>query len=423
MGNDPVAGQRDDIPEHDPVARQVGAALTRLSGDLPRLGIALSGGGDSMALMHLARGWAQGRLLMAATVDHGLRPESADEARQAHRAATALSIPHATLLWQRDNEAGNLMAAARDARLRLLSGWAERNRLDAVLLGHTLDDQAETLLMRLARGSGVDGLAAMAESRIAFGMRWIRPMLGVSRGDLREWMTGRGIGWIDDPSNENEDYDRVRIRKALAGLNLPARQLAQSAANMAQARDALQDFAALTAEGATAQQGTLKLPWTAFRRAPLEIRRRLLVAGLRFVTGADYPPRRETLLNAISALNTAPRLTLEGVIVEPRGEWLQLYREPVAAARACSLSGQEIWDGRWLIKGLLPGQEVRALGHEPLPGLNWRASGMLRDEAAASPGIWQDGEILAAPALKPHPDYSAIPLRGLSQFIALLYTH
>ena len=165
------------LPPADP-AFCIHAALDRLAGDLPAMGIAVSGGGDSVALMHMVAEWARGRRIMVATVDHGLRPESAAEARQVSRAARALGLPHATLLWQRGTETGNLMANARDARLRLLSGWAQRNNLSAVALGHTADDQAETLLMRLARGSGIDGLASMAEWRDRFGIRWLRPMLG-----------------------------------------------------------------------------------------------------------------------------------------------------------------------------------------------------------------------------------------------------
>ena len=411
----------------DQVTRKVHAALDRFAGDMARIGVAFSGGGDSTALMHLARGWARGRHLMVATVDHGLRAESAAEAVGCHRAAAALGLPHATLLWQRETEAGNLMAAARDARLRLLSGWAVRNRLDAVLLGHTLDDQAETVLMRLARGSGVDGLAGMAPRRSAFGATWLRPMLDVSRAELRDWLDARGIGWIEDPSNDNSDYDRVRIRKAVAELALPAAQLAQSAANLAMARDALQETAATAAAGAEARHGSLYLPLTAFRRAPLEIRRRLLVAGLRFVSGADYPPRREAVLRALTAIQTGARVTLDGAIAEAASDWLRLAREPAAALKADQAvpdgEGKCLWDQRWLLSGLASGQHVRALGYEALPELKWRLSGLTREEAAASPAVWQGEVLLAAPLLKPAAGITAIPLRGLPELQALLYTH
>ena len=159
----------------DPAAR-IRSALDRLAGDLPALGLAVSGGGDSIALMHVAAEWAQGRRIMVATVDHGLRDGSAAEAEEVARAARALGLSHAVLLWRRDTQVGNLMAQARDARLRLLSGWARRNDLPAVALGHTADDLAETLLMRLARGSGVDGLSAMAESPVGSPIRAGVPM-------------------------------------------------------------------------------------------------------------------------------------------------------------------------------------------------------------------------------------------------------
>ena len=107
-------------------------------------------------------------------------------------------------------------AAARAARMRLLSDWAKDRGLDAVVLGHTQDDQAETLLMRLARGAGVDGLSGMAAARSQAGALWLRPMLGVRRDALRGWLTGRGIGWADDPTNEDEGFDRIRVRRAIA---------------------------------------------------------------------------------------------------------------------------------------------------------------------------------------------------------------
>ncbi|TGN37615.1 tRNA lysidine(34) synthetase TilS, partial [Paracoccus liaowanqingii] len=219
-------------------------------------------------MMHVAAEWARGRRLMVATVDHGLREDSAQEAEEVARAARALGLPHAILLWRRDTQVGNLMAQARDARLRLLSGWAQHNDLPAVALGHTANDLAETLVMRLARGSGIDGLAAMAEWRDAFGMRWLRPMLGAGRADLRDWLSARGIGWIDDPTNDNADYDRVRARQAIASLGLDVSGLARSAGHIGDARDALSDYAALVSKEAEAERGSLTLSRAALREAP-----------------------------------------------------------------------------------------------------------------------------------------------------------
>lgn len=405
----------------DPAAR-IRAALDRLAGDMPAIGIAVSGGGDSVALMHITAEWARGRRVIIATVDHGLRRESAAEAQQVKRQASALGLRHATLMWQRGTEDGNLMAQARDARLRLLSGWALHNGLSAILLGHTADDQAETLVMRLARGSGIDGLAAMAEWRDAFDQRWLRPMLGVGRGELRDWMRARGIAWIDDPSNESEEYDRVRIRKAMDAMGVDVAALARAAAHIGEARDALSHYAALASQDAEARNGTLTMPRRPVREAPAEIRRRLLVAGCRWITGADYPPRRAAVMHALNAMAAGNRVTLDGALVEPLGDRLRFSREPAAAQRAPDSRGP-FWDNRWVIDGIRPGQHVTALGYDSLSRLNWRSAGLPRDELAASPAIREGDRLVAAPLLRGHPAIRIAPRRNLADFRRLVMAH
>jgi tRNA(Ile)-lysidine synthase len=403
-------------------ATSIRTSLDRLAGDLPAIGLAVSGGGDSVAMMHIAADWAKGRRIMVATVDHGLRAESAAEAQTVGRAARQLGLPHATLLWQRDNLTGNLMAQARDARLRLLSGWAQRNDLPAVCLGHTADDVAETLVMRLERGSGIDGLAAMAAWRDAFEMRWLRPMLDVGRDPLRDWMRERDIGWIDDPSNDNAQYDRVRIRQTIKTLGLDVSGLARSAEHIAEARAALSDYALLVARDVQFERGSLSLPLADLREAPPEIRRRILVAGCRWVTGADYPPRRATLIHALEAMMASGKVTLDGVMLSPSGGRLRLTREADAARRALPWDGQT-WDRRWLVTGVSPGQHVAILGTDHLARLNWRDSGMSRDEAAASPAIWQNDLLIGAPLLKTVAGISVSPIRGASDFRRLVKAH
>ncbi|MCT4333087.1 tRNA lysidine(34) synthetase TilS [Paracoccus sp. YLB-12] len=405
----------------DPSAR-IRDALDRLAGDMPALGVAVSGGGDSIALMHIVADWACGRRVMIATVDHGLREASAAEAHQVHRAALALGLQHATLLWQRDTTTGNLMASARDARLRLLSGWAQRNDLPAVVLGHTRDDQAETLMMRLERGSGIDGLAGMADWRDAFGMRWLRPMLDVGREELRDWLRRRGIGWIDDPSNDNDDFDRIRIRKAIASIDLDTVALARAAQHIGAARDALAHYAAEAASEAVIENGRILLPRRPLRDAPTEIRRRLLVAACRWITGADYPPRRATLLHALQALASGSRVTLDGALIEPAGDRIRIGREPAAAIRAGDGFGP-VWDNRWRIDGMIPGQTVSALGFPPLREIAWRGRGLSRDDAAASPAIRQDGRLIAAPLLRPAANIRIRPVRDAADFRSLLMAH
>ena len=165
------------------------AALVRAAfGPEPpdKLGVAVSGGGDSTALLVLLDDWRRdgGPELAVATVDHGLRPEAAAEAAEVAALCGRLGVPHETLAWRWDGK-GNLSDAARRGRLRLIAGWANGRGIGMVAQGHTADDQAETFLMRLARGSGVDGLAAMAARRTAEGVAWVRPLLQVRRGEFR----------------------------------------------------------------------------------------------------------------------------------------------------------------------------------------------------------------------------------------------
>ncbi|WP_134726228.1 tRNA lysidine(34) synthetase TilS [Paracoccus luteus] len=402
------------------------AALDRLAGHLPGLGVALSGGGDSLALLRVAAGWgrARGITIAAATVDHALRPGSAAEAAQAGRMAAAVGVAHDVLRWDRDGPpGGNLMAAARDARAALLAGWARGGGLPAVALGHTMDDQAETLLMRLSRGAGVDGLSGMAEARRAQGVLWLRPLLGTRRADLRDWLAAQGLRWIDDPTNDDADFDRIRIRHALAALDLPVPALAQSAANLAQARAALGHAAQAAGQGAVADRGMLTLPRAEWQRAPAEIRRRLTVGALRWITGADYGPRREPVARLIAALAAGAQATLDGVIVRARGEGVEFIREPAAAARATATpqAGAAVWDNRWQLTDLPAGALVRATAESDLAGRDWRATGLPRAALLSVPAV-QTAAGTVLPLLDAGP-IGARPLRDATDFAAILSAH
>lgn len=411
----------------------VSTALDRLAGGLPALGIAVSGGSDSIALLHLAHEWARARgvRIEAATVDHRLRPEAAAEAAGVARRAKELCVPHAVLTWRHEDVPGNVMDAARRARMRLLADWAGGRGLPAVALGHTQDDQAETLLMRLARGAGLDGLSGMAPSRHQQGTLWLRPMLELRRQALRDWLTGRGIGWVDDPSNEDPAYQRVRMRQAIAALDLPVEALARSAANLAEARAALAEAAVATACGTQADRGMLRLPRQVMEAGP-EITRRLVVAALRWVTGADYPPRGADVARLIALLAAGGQGTLDGVIVRTRGGMVEVIREPAAAARsgrgtvprdhgAGRTASEVLWDRRWRLTGLPGDAVVTAAGEAALAGRDWRAAGLPRAALASSPAVIL-GEKAILPLLDPSP-VGALPLRGADDFLAILRAH
>ncbi len=198
----------------DPDAR-IRRALEPWLGSGAAVLLAVSGGPDSTALMHAAAS-LRPRSLFVASVDHGLRPEAADEARQVSRAADALGLPHAILRWEDAPARRATQAEARAARYRLLAAHALLVGAGIVLTGHTRDDQAETVLMRLIAGSGPAGLAGMRAGRpLAEGIVLARPFLALPKADLVAWCEARHLGFVRDPSNADDRYGRVRLRRLL----------------------------------------------------------------------------------------------------------------------------------------------------------------------------------------------------------------
>jgi tRNA(Ile)-lysidine synthase len=209
--------------------------------------VAVSGGSDSVALLAaLAR--LRGPKVTALTVDHGLRPESFDEARQVSKWSSNMGVPHVTLVWNGVKPTTGIQASAREARYRLMTDWCRANGATRLLTAHTQDDQAETVLMRLARTSSIESLAGIARHGEWDGVKISRPLLGVARSELRQFLTDLGQQWIDDPSNEDERFERVRIRKlmpALAEAGLDSGRLAELAAQCSEASEAIASFARL----------------------------------------------------------------------------------------------------------------------------------------------------------------------------------
>jgi tRNA(Ile)-lysidine synthase len=392
-----------------PPAAALAGALAAAFADPPRaLGVAVSGGGDSVALLVLMAEWAapRGVALEAATVDHGLRPEAAAEAAAAAALCARLGIPHAVLRWDAGPPLrGNLMDAARRARQRLIGGWAAGRGLAAVALGHTRDDQAETVLMRLGRGAGVDGLSAMAARRAAAGTVWLRPLLAVPRAALRAELSARGIGWAEDPTNDDDRYLRARTRKALARLaplGIDAAVLAATADRMAAARTVLQAAAQDAARRIARQQGgDVVFDLAGWAALLPETRDRLLGGALRWVGGAEHPPRRAALERLAARIAAGRGGTLAGCAVICRGGELRIARE-WRAVRGLVAPVGEVWDGRWRLvapeDARVEGLAVAALGAEGLaacPG--WRAAGLPRASLAVTPAVWHGPWLVAAP--------------------------
>ena len=233
--------------DHSPISAQNAKRLFADWKAAPAIVLAVSGGPDSIALMWLAARWrstlARGPRLIAVTVDHGLRAEAAAEARDVKRLARTLDLPHRTMRWTGEKPKTGLPAAARTARYRLLAQAARASGATHILTAHTRDDQAETLLMRLLRGSGIGGLAAMARESERDGVLLARPFLHVSKSQLVATLKKAKIGFADDPTNRDTNFTRPRLREimpVLAAEGGDARSLARLASRLARANQAVE---------------------------------------------------------------------------------------------------------------------------------------------------------------------------------------
>ncbi len=410
------------MPVDDDLPSRLRGAFASLA--VSRLGVAVSGGGDSVALLHLLADWAGdgGPALHVVTVDHGLRAASAAEAAGVAALCHRLNLSHDTLHWGDWDGTGNLMDASRRARMRLIAGWAKGRGIGSVALGHTADDQAETFLMRLARGSGVDGLSAMAPHRDAMGILWVRPFLSVRRDALRSDLVRRGATWIDDPTNDDPQYDRIKARHILAALEplgISVDRIGSTVTLVSMARAVLQAAVVqFVATSAREQAGSVIIDKAALRDALPETRLRCLAETIRWVASCDYRPRLEPLTEACAAVLAGHKRTLSGCILRAGGTEICITREPNAVAQVvCPTDG--LWDNRWRVEGPHEaGLQVRALGEAGLKACpNWRETGFLRDTLLASPAIWRGEALIAAPLTGTPNGWTAEIPAGFNRFI------
>lgn len=298
------------------------------------IGLAVSGGPDSLALLLLA---AEARPLgvEVATVDHALRPESRAEAEMVAELCARLGVPHTILTakWREKPESA-LQERARQMRYGLLGDWARERQITALLTGHHLDDQAETFLMRLSRGAGVKGLAGMRRvTRVPGGeISVVRPLLGWRHKDLEEVCAAAGVEALQDPSNEDEQFERVRFRKALERADwLDAESVATSAMHLAEADGALHWATDIEWQRAVTREGNQIV----YRPtdAPREIRRRVIRrAVLALATeGGGAELRGREIDQVIAALRMGKRATLRGVLCIGGPEW-RFTRAPARRA-------------------------------------------------------------------------------------------
>jgi tRNA(Ile)-lysidine synthase len=344
------------------------------------LALGLSGGGDSLALLWLAKAWADthGRPLLALSVDHGLNPDSARWTVQAGEAAARAGARWRALRWEGDKPATGLPAAARAARHRLLAEAARAAGAEVLLLGHTLDDRREAALMRMRDTPAMGEMAewgpspAWPEGR---GIFLLRPLLEVGRADLRAWLSARGETWLDDPANDDPRYARARARRALS----PSPLAGEGGTRALQERGGERGRRALSGEGGetplppmpahgplpfpqgergwVTPDGRILIPRAALRDLEPGPLKRLVSAALLCASGTDTPPRGERLERLVEALTDEGPVTasLSGARVTADPQTAQFGREAGERARgglaplALAAHVACVWDGRFSV--------------------------------------------------------------------------
>lgn len=335
------------------------------------IALAVSGGSDSMALLRLADQWSNKTLKISVlTVDHGLRAEATAEAAKVAEWCALLNLDHHTLRWEGAKPTTGLQAKARIARYDLLCGWCKANQVKFLLTGHTMDDQAETVLMRQQRTDTAESLAGIWETAVWNGVNVFRPLLGQSRADLRAYLGGLGQPWIDDPSNLDTRSERVRVRQALAQEGRPDLQKIKLADIAEKAGRAARALALATEQWINGQltsfpEGFGAIPRTGFCELDPGLQRRVL-QQLLLIYGAGNraePGELDYLAKWIMGHGISRR-TLGGAVFACRQssvligrEWARISPDPAVVPD----SGEILWDGRFLIKAP-PKARVVAVG-------------------------------------------------------------
>jgi tRNA(Ile)-lysidine synthase len=329
------------------------------------LALAVSGGPDSLALMLCAHRWAERLMpsprLFVYSVDHGLRQEAAGEVQYVLAEAKKLGLPARGLAWQGERSASGLQEAARIARYRLMGAAMVEDGAEMLLTAHHLKDQAETVLMRLAHGSGIEGLKGMEPFSTVEGVPVFRPFLRVDPDDLAAIVADSGVTPVTDPSNSDEHYERVRWRRMLpelAKLGLDATTLSRFAARMADADKALTDIATAAFEGLVQLDGfgSARLERAAYLAISPAIAVRVLARVLNIVGGRQKPRALglvERLHDKLVMPGIVKNTTVLGCVARADDEAITIAREPgreVPADKPVAPNSELVWDARFLIR-------------------------------------------------------------------------
>ena len=296
-----------------------------INGKYQHVAVGVSGGVDSLALCLLAQTWGQqnGIKITALTVDHGLRKESAREAAQVKSWLTRRGIPHVTLMLNEPFPRYGIQAFARKWRFQLLGDWCRINLADVVMLAHTIEDQMETICMRILADSGPEGLSGIRRNTVVGGLRILRPLLKISKGRLIATCSALNQGWVVDPSNQDTRYCRVKIRQLMPYIEktgLESNKMIRLASAMEKLRNAFDNFSAsfIKNNGGILKTGIAWINVSGFEKMPNKFKELLLLRLLVTVGGATWPSSKKKITRLIESLKQEKviRITLGGCVIE-----------------------------------------------------------------------------------------------------------
>ena len=371
------------------------------------LGLAVSGGSDSLAMLYICSDWAQKNKvkLHCLTVDHKLRSESAKEAELVANHCSGLGINHEIVEWKHEgNISGNLSDSARSARYKLIDKW--RKELSFVLVGHTKNDQIETFFMNLKRGSGIEGLKGMPLSfKRPEGYFVLRPLIHSSRESLQQVLQEKNINWVSDPSNYNEDFERISQRKTweiLKSEGFSESRIELSVAHMRRAHDALKQMLPIHFKQIGKQELTdLLWDYNAFITLPEEFKLRLMSSAIMWNGNLHYRPRFKAVLDVLKNIMEKRTAVLGGAIFYHHAGKIRMTTEFKSLENNtvnCSLGS--VWRNNWEVKRAIKDCYIAPIG---ITGNNQlskkQKSSMPYRSRIIQPGIFLKEKLLLAPTL------------------------
>lgn len=303
-----------------------------------KIAVAVSGGSDSMSLCALLNQYTKeyGGELHCITVDHGLRQESKEEAQNIHSYLKSLNIIHVILTWEGEKPTSNIQEIARNARYSLLTDYCHKHKIELLTTGHQKNDQAENFILRAEHGSGLYGLAGIPKIGIFNNIEILRPLLGFDKNELQNHLTELNIKWIDDPSNQNEKFARVKIRKILGQYPEWINKLANISENLYRAKECIEYSLNKAIKDLTnIEKNQITIRLNDFNDLPQELKFRMLIKLLSYISYNQKPPRGERIERLITKIQNGSNFkaaTLAGCLISRKKDKIIISHENETSA-------------------------------------------------------------------------------------------